>query len=81
MKLILLRSSLLRSFAVGKSEGISNGLSGELKLRIFQEVVEEDDKFAHDGHEGDFLGLTRSHEPIVERFRIGLNRLATRAAM
>ena len=44
MKLILLRSSLLRSFAVGKSDRVSNGLSGELKLRIFQGVVEEDEK-------------------------------------
>jgi hypothetical protein len=31
--------------------GISNGLSGERKFRIFQEVVEEDDEFAHDGSE------------------------------
>ncbi len=44
MKLILLRSSLLRSFAVGKSDRVSNSLSGELRLRIFQGVVEEDEK-------------------------------------
>ena len=65
MKLILLRSSLLRSFAVGKSEGISNGLSGELKLRIFQEVVEEDDECAN---EGEFLGFAVGHETVVNRF-------------
>ena len=65
MKLILLRSSLLRSFAVGKSEGISNGLSGELKLRIFQEVVEEDDECVN---EGEFLGFAVGHETVVNRF-------------
>ena len=32
-------------------------------------MVEEDDKFAHAGHESDVLQLIRSHEPIVERFQ------------
>ena len=36
-------------------KGVSNGLSGELKLRIFQEVIEEDDEFAHDGGESFFV--------------------------
>ena len=52
MKLILLRSSLLRSFAVGKSEGISNGLSGKRKFRVFQEVINEYDQLPHHCGEG-----------------------------
>jgi hypothetical protein len=52
----------------GRADRVSNGFSGELKFGIFQEVIEEDEEFTHDGHESDFLGLTRSHEPIVERF-------------
>jgi hypothetical protein len=44
-----------RHIRPGESNGVSNGLSGELKLRIFQEVIEEDDEFPHDGGESFFI--------------------------
>jgi len=50
-----------------QSNGVSNGLSGELKLRIFKKVVEEDDEFAHHRSERDFLGLTGGEEPLIKR--------------
>ena len=39
-------------------DGVSNGLSGEIKMKVFDEVVKEDDELSHDGGEGDFLELT-----------------------
>jgi len=53
----------------GRAEGVSNGLSGEVKMRIFQEVVEEDDEFAHDGGERDFLGFAGGDQPLIKRFQ------------
>ena len=48
----------------GKANRVSNGLSGDLKFWIFQEAVEEDDEFAHEGDERVFLGLTVQENPI-----------------
>ena len=31
-------------------------------------MVEEEDEFAHEGDEGDFLGFTVGHETVVNRF-------------
>ena len=36
-------------------------------MRIFEEVVEEDDEFAHHRGERDFLGLTGGEEPLIKR--------------
>ena len=55
----------LPEFQRAKPNGVSNGLSGELKLRIFQEVVEEDDECAN---KGEFLGFAVGHETVVNRF-------------
>jgi hypothetical protein len=49
-----------------QTKHVSNGLSGEVKLRIFQEVVEEDNEFAHDCGERESLGLTGSQESLVK---------------
>ena len=38
-------------------------------MRIFQEVVEEDDEFAHDGGERDFLGFAGGDQPLIKRFQ------------
>jgi len=35
-------------------------------------VIEEDDEFAHDGDERDFLGLTSSDDASVEGFQDGI---------
>jgi hypothetical protein len=48
----------------GKTKRVSKGLSGELKFWIFEEAVEEDDEFAHQGDERDLLGLTVQENPI-----------------
>ena len=40
-----------------QAKRVSNGLSGELKFWIFQEVIKEDDEFTHEGDEGEFLGF------------------------
>jgi hypothetical protein len=49
----------------GALDGVSNGLSGEIKLRI-EEVVEEDDERSHDGGERYFLGLTGGDEALIK---------------
>jgi hypothetical protein len=46
------------------SSGVSNGLSCEDKIGTFEEVVEEDDEFAHDSGEGDFGGFACRAQPL-----------------
>jgi len=40
-----------------RAEGVSNG-SGGIKLRSFDEVVEEDEELPHESRERYFFGLT-----------------------
>lgn len=46
--------------------------SGELEIWIFEEVVEEDEEFAHDGGEGQFCWLTGSTQFCVEGAENGI---------
>ena len=55
-----------RRVATSRSEGVSNGLSGEVKLRIFDEVVEEDDELPHESGERYFFGLTGGDESLIK---------------
>lgn len=41
-------------------------------MRIFDEVIEEDDELPHDGGEGDFLGLTGGDEALIKLFKDGV---------
>ena len=36
-------------------------------MRIFDEVVEEDDELSHDGGERYFFALTGGDEPLIKR--------------
>ena len=40
--------------------------SGKDKIRIFQEPIEQDDEFSHDGGEGEFGGFSVGSESLVK---------------
>src|SRR5579859_3911987 len=40
------------------------------KVGIFEDVIHQDDEFAHDGSEGDFGGLTRQAEALIKLFKL-----------
>src|SRR6266705_362433 len=42
----------------------------ECKVGIFEEVVHQDDEFAHDGGAGDFGGFACGAEPLVKLFEL-----------
>ena len=49
--------------------GVSNGLSGELKFRIFEELIEEDNELPHDGGQRHFLGFAGSDQSLIKYFQ------------
>jgi large subunit ribosomal protein L35 len=49
----------------GRAEGVSNSLSCEGKIGIFEQVIEEDDELPHHGREGHFFGFTGGDQPGV----------------
>jgi hypothetical protein len=51
---------------------VSNRLSGERKFRIFEELVEKDDEFAHDGGQRDLLGFTGRDKALAKHPEDGI---------
>ena len=48
---------------------------------VFEEAVEQDDEFAHDGGEGHFQFFSGGSEALMEARRMGSWRTALRLAM
>jgi len=44
----------------------------ECKVGIFEDVVYEDDEFAHDGRKGDFGWFARRPQPLVKLFKLAV---------
>src|SRR5690242_9042717 len=40
---------------------------GKGKVRVFEQMVHEDDQLTHHGSEGDFAGFSGGNEPLIKR--------------
>lgn len=68
----MLYENLFLPNVVERKKGSATDLSRKGKLRIFQEAVGEDDEFAHEDGEGEFLGLTVGEESLIEGLQDGV---------
>ena len=48
------------------------GVLPNLGVRVFEDVVLEDDEFTHDGREGDFGRFARHPQPLVKHFELAV---------
>src|SRR5271156_2520521 len=57
-------------YSLAPPNGEQRYLILEYKVRIFEDVIHEDDEFAHDGGQGDFGGFASGPEPLIELFEL-----------
>ncbi len=62
------RNAHIGKYGYERQEGLATVLGRNGKIRIFQEVVRENDELSHEGSEGEFFGFAASEETEVERF-------------
>src|SRR5579859_1641651 len=58
------------SATLSPQNGEQRYLISWFKVGIFEDVIHQDDEFAHDGSEGDFGGLTRQAEALIKLFKL-----------